>query len=148
MIGTAKEIIEWLFQRDKEKLYEIKEYKQKRSLNANNYAWKLLTELANVHRTSKEEMYLKMLKDYGQSEMVSVLAHINVSGYFKYYEEIGRATLQGKEFIHYRIYKGSSEYDTREMAIFIDGIVQEAKDNGIDILPLAEVERLKEMWRT
>lgn len=97
-------------------------------------------------RLSKEEVYLNMLKHYGQSEIVSVLSRINVSGYFKYYEKIGTATLQGKEFTHYKVYKGSSEYDTREMSILIDGIVQEAKNMDIETLSDAEILHLKQLW--
>ena len=148
MIGKPQEIINWLFEQDKEKYYEIKEHKEKRSLTANAYSWALITKIANVMRTSKEACYLRLLKRYGQSEVVSVLSEINVSGYFKYYEEFGHSTLNGKAFTHYRIYKGSSEYDTKEMAILIDGIVSEAKELDIETLPPHEIERLKEMWRT
>lgn len=148
MIGNAEDIIKWLFSQDREKTFEIKEHKEKRSLNANAYAWSLIGKIADVMRASKDETYLEMLKRYGQSEMVSVVSSIDVTGYFKYYEPIGNATLQGKEFTHYRVYKGSSEYDTREMAILIDGIISEAKDLDIETLPPHEVERLKEMWNT
>ena len=58
--------------------FKIDKYKEKRSLNANNYAWKLLTEIANIIRESKETVYLDMLKRYGQSEIISVLAHIPI----------------------------------------------------------------------
>ena len=146
MIGTQKQIITWLLEQDKEKQYEIKEYKEKRSLNSNNYAWKLITEIANVMRLSKEEVYLEMLKAYGQSEMVSVLAEIDVSKYFKYYSEAGESILNGKKFKHYKVYMGSSEMDTRQMSILIDGIVQEAKQLGIETLTPAEISRLKEEW--
>ena len=64
MIGTPEKISQYLWQLDKDKEYEIKEYKQKRSLNANAYAWKLITEIGNVVRKSKEEVYLQMLKKY------------------------------------------------------------------------------------
>lgn len=148
MIGKPQEIIKWLFDQDRDKVFEIKEHKEKRSLNANAYAWSLITKIADALRTSKEECYLEMLKRYGQSEIVSVLSQIDVSGYFKYYEPLATATLQGKEFTHYKIYKGSSEYDSREMAILIDGIVSEAKGLGIDTIPPNEIERLKNMWRT
>jgi hypothetical protein len=147
MIGTPQEIIQWLFQQDRDKVFEVKEHKEKRSLNANAYAWSLITKIADALRTSKEECYLEMLKRYGQSEIVSVLSCIDVSGYFKYYEPLATATLQGKEFTHYKIYKGSSEYDTREMSILIDGIVSEAKELGIETIPPKEIERLKTMWR-
>ena len=146
MTGNAEEIIKWLFDQDRDKVFEIKEHREKRSLNANAYAWSLIGKIADALRTNKDEVYLDMLKRYGQSELVSVLSSIDVQGYFKYFEPIGTATLQGKEFTHYRIFKGSSEYDTREMAILIDGIVSEAKELDIETLPPAEVERLKEMW--
>ena len=146
MIGKAEEIIKWLFNQDREKVFEVKEHKEKRSLTANAYAWSLIGKIADALRTSKEETYLTMLKRYGQSEIVSVISSIDVTGYFKYYEPIGNATLQGKEFTHYKIFKGSSEYNTKEMAILIDGIISEAKDLDIETLPPREVERLKEMW--
>lgn len=147
MIGKPQEIIKWLFDQDRDKVFEIKEHKEKRSLNANAYAWSLITKIADALRTSKEECYLEMLKRYGQSEIVSVLSQIDVSGYFKYYEPLATATLQGKEFTHYKIYKGSSEYNSIEMSILIDGIVSEAKELGIETIPPKEIERLKTMWR-
>ena len=126
--------------------FKIDKYREKRSLNANNYAWKLLTEIANITRKSKEEVYLDMLKEYGQSEMFSVLAHIPVQEYIKYYEEVGEGIVKGKLFKHYRVYKGSSEFDTREMSIFIDGIVSEAQELGIETKTPDEIARLKSLW--
>lgn len=96
---------------------------------------------------SKEDVYLDMLKHYGQSEIISIISSINVDGYFKYFEEIGRSVLNSKEFTHYRIYKGTSEYDTREMAIFIDGVVQEAQNLDIETKTPNEIERLKNLWK-
>ena len=125
---------------------EIKPYREKRSLNANNYCWKILTEIADVLRAGKDEIYLKMLKRYGQSDLISVLSHVPVAHYFKYFEEAGTSKLNGKEFTHYRVYKGSSEYDSREMSIFIDGVVSEAKELGIQTETPDEIARLKALW--
>lgn len=147
MIGKPKDLIVWLVEQDNEKDYEIKEYKHKRSRNANNYAWKIITQIANALRMSKEEVYLDMLKHYGQSELISVLSDIDISGYFKYYEKAGTSELNGKQFTHYKIFKGSSEYDTREMSILIDGIVQEATNLDIPTLTPNEIERLKSEWK-
>lgn len=146
MLGTPQEIIQWLFAQDRDKVFEIKEHREKRSLTANAYAWALIGKIADVLRTSKDEVYLLMLKRYGQSEVVSVLSFIDVSGYFKYYEKIGSGTVQGKEFTHYRIFRGSSEYDSKEMAVLIDGIISEAKELDIETLPPREIERLKKAW--
>lgn len=145
MIGTPLELIAWLTSQP-EKKYEITEYHEKRSLSANAYAWVLINKIADVLRKSKEEVYFQMLKDYGQSEFVSVRTNINVKGFFKYYEEWGRGFVDGKEFTHYKVFKGSSEYDSKEMAILIDGIIQEAQNLGIETITPAEKERLiKEM---
>lgn len=146
MIGNPQEIIQWLFDQDKNKKFEIKEYHKKRSLNANAYAWALIGKIADVLRSSKDEIYLEMLKKYGQSEIVSVLSDINVTGYFKYFEEIATVKLQGKNFTHYKVFKGTSEYNTAEMAIFIDGVISEADELGIDTLPPDEVKKIKSLW--
>lgn len=146
MIGNTQEIIQWLFEQDKNKKFEIKDYHKKRSLNANAYAWALIGKIADVLRSSKDEVYLEMLKKYGQSEIVSVLSDINVTGYFKYFEEIATVKLQGKDFTHYKVFKGTSEYNTAEMAVFIDGVISEAEELGIDTLPPDEVKKIKSLW--
>lgn len=148
MEGTPEEIVKWLFTQDREKIFEIKEKKRRRSLNANAYAWTLIGKLADALRISKDQCYLLMLKRYGQSEMVSVVSEIDVRGYFKYYEPVGETELQGKNFTHYRVFKGSSEYDTREMTILVDGIVSECHEVGIETMTPSDLAKLKEMWRT
>ena len=134
MIGKPERIIQWLFLQDREKEFEIKEKKTKRSKSQNAYAWVLIGKIADALRKSKEDIYLQMLKDYGQSEIVSMISSINPKGYFKYYESIGTGIVNNKEFTHYKIFKGSSEFDTKEMTIFIDGIIQECKQLDIETL--------------
>lgn len=146
MIGKADEVIKWLLNQDRDKEFEVKEHKQKRSLTANAYAWVLIGKIADVLRASKDEVYIRMLKRYGQSEIVSVVSAINIDGYFKYYEEFGKSELNGKEFTHYKVFKGSSDFNSREMAILIDGIISEAEHLEIETLPPGEVARLKGMW--
>lgn len=126
--------------------YEITKAKKKRSLNANAYAWKLITEIANVVREDKEKVYVDMLKHYGQGSMVSVRSEIDVSRFFHYYDVAGESSLNGKKYTHYKVYTGSSEYDTKEMSILIDGIVREAKALDIETLTPFELDRLKEDW--
>jgi hypothetical protein len=134
--------------KDIEKLsIEIKQYREKRSLNANAYAWKLIGEIADIARASKEEIYFEMLRRYGQSELISVLAHIPIQHYVKYYDEAGESKLNGKLFKHYRVYKGSSEFDTREMSVLIDGIVGEAKELGIQTETPEQLAKIKSLWK-
>jgi len=145
MIGTPKELSMYLWNLDSDKKYEIKEYKEKRSLSQNSYAWVLINELANKMRMSKEEMYIQMLEDYSQCLMIPVQKGTKPSGYFKYYRFIASTTINGKEADYYKVYKGSSEFDTQEMTIFLDGIIQECKQLGIETLPPEELERLKQI---
>ena len=143
MTGKAIQIIEWLYNQDKDKIFEIKEHKEKRSLSQNAYAWKLITEIGNVLRKSKEEVYQMMLKDYGQSEIIVILSSVNPVGYFKYYDKIRDVIIKGNQFTQYKIYKGSSEFDSKEMSIFLDGIIQECKQLDIEVLSPDEIARLE-----
>lgn len=132
--------------KDKAITADFKIFREKRSLNANALCWKLCTEIANIARADKDSIYLEMLKRYGQSEIVSVVSDIKVNGYFKYFEELGTGFVNGKEFTHYKVFKGSSEYDSREMAILLDGIVSEAKELGIPVMTERELSLIKSDW--
>ena len=74
MIGNAQEIISYLFTQDRDKLFEIKEYKVKRTNTQNSYLWALINQIANKLNKIKEDVYIQMIKDYGQSEVVSMLS--------------------------------------------------------------------------
>lgn len=133
-----------------EKLKECKidHKKKKRSLNANAYCWKLCTEIANVLRASKDDIYVNVLKKYGQSSIVSVLdeAVPIFMKSVKYAEEFGKGTINDKSFTHIKVFMGSSEYDTKEMSILIDGIVSDATELKIPTITPKEIERIKEQW--
>lgn len=143
MIGKPQELVQYLFSQDREKLFEVKEFKEHRTLTQNSYLWRLINEIANKVNKTKEEVYLQMLKDYGQSEIVSMLSSINPKGYFKYYEEIGTGIVNGKEFTHYKIFKGSSEMTTIEMKILLDGVIVECENLDIPTLTYSQIEKMK-----
>ena len=142
----AMQLVDDLNLKDKLSI-KIDEYKEMRSARANAYAWTLIGKIANKMRADKDSIHLLMLKRYGQSDLVSVRADIPVRYYFKYYEEAGESTLNGKLFKHYRVYKGSSEMDTREMSIYIDGIIGEAKELGIPTETPDQIAKMKSLWR-
>lgn len=146
--GTKVDIQQFLYNLEKDTIYDIKidRHKNKRSLDANAYSWVLQNEIANVLRLSKEEIHERMLKEYGQRDYVSMLASIKPSDYFKYYEEVGTYRQNNNTFKSYLIFKGTSQYNSKEMSIFIDGLVQEAKNLGIKTLDDYEIEAMiKEM---
>jgi len=143
MTGTPIKIIEYLYNQDKHKLFDLVEHREKRSKSQNAYAWELIGKIADAVRKSKEDVYLEMLKSYGQSEMVSVRNDIDVSGYFKYYSLAGFGEINNTTFAHYKVYKGSSEFDTKEMSIFIDGIIQECQNLDIETLTPEQIAKME-----
>lgn len=143
MIGNAEKIIQWLFQQDREKIFEIKEKKAKRTLTQNAYYWVLLHELAKALKIDNDTAHKMMLERYGVYEVISVLNGIDLTGYFKYFEEIGSGTVNGKQFTHYKIFKGSSQMDSKEFAVLLDGLISDCEELGIPTLTREEIAKLK-----
>ena len=146
--GIKEEIQQFIFRLDKDVVYDIKvdKHRNKRSLDANAYSWVLQNEISNVLRESKEKIHFEMLKSYGQRDYVSLLANIDPEPYFLYFEEQGVYKHGNNTFKSYLIYKPTRFYDSKEMSIFIDGVVQEARNLGIQTKEDLEIEAMiKEM---
>ena len=130
---------------------EIKQHRKKRSLDANSMAWALIGKIAEAIQSSKEEVYIEMLKRYGQREeqLISVIAE-GVPAIMRATNEhctvVGESELNGKLFKHLAILIGSSQYDTKQMSILIDGIVSECRELGIETKPEEEIKSLVESW--
>jgi len=143
-----------LFERNIE--VTIKPYKPKRSLNANAKSWLLTDKLAEKLliagvKVSKEEMHAEMIFRYGQVALddngeqicISTKHNVKLPEFYPYAKEIGVSELNGKVFTHYRIYRGSHTYDSKEMYIFLLGIIEECKEQGIETLSPEELKILK-----
>lgn len=72
MIGTQKQLITFLVEQDKDKKYELKEYKPRRSLDSNAYCWLLLGKLQNALKIPKEDIYKSLIKEIGSYEIIPV----------------------------------------------------------------------------
>ena len=129
---------------DKELEITVKKWREKRSLDANAYLWVLIGKIADALRESKEDIYFDSLKCYGQGGAVSVEERFadDFRRSYKYHEELGKSDLNGKTFVHFRFLVGSSEYNTEEMSILIDGFVREAKNLGIETMSPEELNSL------
>ena len=122
---------------------KIDKYREKRSKDANAYCWVLIGKIADVLRISKDECYITMIKRYGQGAVAKIPK--KYADDFKrmadYWEE--HEKLQDEETAQYfRFWVGSSKYNSEEMSILIDGIVNEAKEMGI---PTETPDRIAEM---
>lgn len=128
---------------------EIDKYREKRSLEANNYCWLLCGKIADCIGASKDEVYLEMLKRYGQT-FVSKIPNAKVDLFKrsqKYWQE--HESLEAEEKAQYfRVWVGSSDYNTEEMSVFINGIVSEAEELDIDTRTPNEIAEMMSLWES
>lgn len=127
-----------------------KKHRDKRSNDANAYAWVLMQRIAEKVGTDKWSVYLRCLRDYSR-KFTHVIIKPEAIDYMKELyrecEDLGEVTVNGQTGHQLRVYYGSSTFDTKEMSVFIDGIVRECKDLGIETLPLEEIERMNSLWQ-
>lgn len=134
----------------KEKSYdvEIKEHKEKRSLNANAYSWLLQDKIAKALNRKIDDIHEEMILQYGVMENLSMLkdAFESAKRLFDYYKILGESELNGKQWVHIRVGIGTHHYNSSEMAKFIEGVVADAKDLGIETKTPSEIAELKSLW--
>lgn len=151
MIGKPEELVRWLFNQDKEKVFEIKEHKLKRSLNANAYCWVLMNKIADAIKSTKEEVYREYIKNKGIFRLITMNKDAT-NTFIKVWQEKGLGWIcdisesKYEGMVDVVAYYGTSSYNTKQMANFIDYVVDEAKNLGIETLPPDEIERLKSLW--
>ena len=129
-----------------------------RGLRANSYAWALIEQLAARLKTDKESVYEEMIRRYGVGEsyideagneckvLFSLREGVPPALVARHYAETGVGYVEGKKFIHYRAIKGTSEYSTKEMSVFLDGIISECQEVGIETDTPEQIARYKEAW--
>lgn len=132
-------------------------YKKRRSLDANAYFHVLVGKLADVLGISKQRCKNILIGRYGQTEYleegVPAVIKTNISVEQMLEQETlhvipcGVEMQDGREINYFRICRGSHTYDTKEMSALIDGAVQEAKEQGIETMTPAELERMKAAWQ-
>ena len=129
---------------DNDKLYDVKisVYSDKRKLSQNSYYWVLVTQLANELRTSKDELHEELIKRYSQRDFISLLANINPSDYFPYYEYQSTYKHNNNTFKSYLVFKRSSDMNKREFSILLDGLISECKEVGISTMTPEQVAEL------
>lgn len=127
----------------------IKKHRKKRSLDANALLWVCLGKIANELRCDKWEVYLRMLKRYGQYTYICVKPEAveGVKRQWRECEEIGEVDINGRKATQLLCYYGSSHYDSREFSILLEGVFSEMKEIGLISPPEEELERAIELWK-
>lgn len=155
MIGTADKIITYMIEQLKinpTKKFQVDDYHEKRSKEANAYAWELLGKLQNKLKIPKEEIYRDLIRNIGSYEIVPI-KDIAVERFRNRWSSKGLGwvtdTMQSKleGYTNVICYYGSSSYDTAEMSRLLDMIIQECKAQDIETKPQAEINSLLESWK-
>ena len=136
---------------DKIKLsINIKKWHKKRSLDANAYAWVLCDKVAKVINSTKEDVYRHAINAVGTFEPM-IVAEKAFENFKRIWEKQGLGFLieevsRKDKCVKVHCYYGSSSYNTKEMSVLIDYIVQEAKELGIETMADSELNGLLEAW--
>lgn len=144
LIGNKNKLITWLVNQDENKIFEIKEYKEKRNLDQNAKYYKLLNELALVLKIGVEELHFEMLKNYSVRYQILIPEDIELRG-IKYYELKKTIKKDNKLFNIYEVYVPSHELKTDEFAILLNGLIEECKAQDIEVRSPSEI-REEEMY--
>ena len=128
---------------------EVKQWREKRSLDANGYFFVLLDKLAEKLRLPKTELYQHFVKEVGgntetvcvRNEAVDKL----ISGWghngLGWVSQTAPSKIAGCTNVI--LYYGSSTFDTAEMSRLIDLVVQECKQQGIETMTPEQLSRLE-----
>lgn len=138
---------------DRPQRVKLTQWREKRSLTANAYAWVLLGKLSEVLRIPAVEIYRQIIPDVGgNTAALSVpIDSLDVlrdgwknNGLGWIVEVIGISDTPG--MIDVLLYYGSSVYNTAQMARLIDLIIEECRENGVEHLPQDKINAMLEAW--
>ena len=146
VVGDKYVITEYLLRTNEDLIYELSEHKVKRSLNANAYFHLLCNELAQVLGKSNELMKIELNLSYGtvaKDEDNKTLGCCVPKGTeIRNFYEYSKCYKQDDKFDYYIFYKRTSELNSKEFSILLNGTVQECKNLNIETLDDKEIERL------
>lgn len=154
MVGTQKQAITWLLEQDNTKRYEVKEYKEKRSNDANAYFHVLVNKLARYINISDKEMKIRMNLQYGtiakdengNSIGVKIPKGTDITQFYDYAKWFGECEENGIKFDKYLFYKQTHTLNTKEMSQLINGVIEECRERGIETKTQSEINSLLESW--
>ena len=147
--APAREFV--LTKKDRVYSCEIKEHREKRSLDANRYYWELCGKLAKAINDKPENIYRSHIRDVGNYETICIQTRAVddfkrrwCSNHLGRFVETRESKLQGCTTV--LAYYGSSDFDSLEMSRLIDNCIQDCKAVGVETLPPDKIELLKEAW--
>lgn len=149
--GKARQILDGL---TPGKMYdvEIKQHREKRSLDSNAYAWVLMDRLSGKTGVPKSLVYRSYIREIGGNSETVCVKDEAVEKLRRGWEHngLGWLTDSTKSKIpgctNVILYYGSSTYDTAQMSRLINLIVQDCREQGIETLPPYKLDMMMEEW--
>lgn len=147
------DIVEELKNEDKLNI-ELKKYRKHRSLDANAYFWKLLTELCELAEIDTIEEYKRRIKELGifrqfkiEKDNIKTFEKMwTAQGIAWFCEIVDTTYIEDTEFKIINAYYGSSSYNSKQMSRLIDGVIQDCKVYEIETKPQNEIDSLLKEW--
>lgn len=126
--------------RDVDVEVNIKQWRAKRSKDANAYFHVLVNAIAEVTGQGDDSVKRRLVVEYGtvardqQNNYVGfkLPVGVDVDKIYPYTRMYKQVQENGRTYNCYLLYKHTSDMDTKEMARLIDGTIQEARELGID----------------
>lgn len=137
----------------KDKVYsaELKEHREKRSLDANALYWELAGRLARSMGENPETIYRRHIKDIGNYDVLCIQEHALdtfirrwTSGHLGRFVETRESKLPW--CVTVLAYYGSSDFDKEQMSRLIDNCIQDCESVWIETMPPDKLALLKEEW--
>lgn len=139
--------------KDIEKLtIELKPFRARRSLDANAYAWVLIDKIAALHSITKEEVYRECIKNIGGNSEIVCVKNEAVERLCEGWRRNGIGwqtdTFPSKidGCTNVILYYGSSVYDSKQMHLLLDNLIQDCTALGIQTETPEMIARLKSLW--
>lgn len=135
--------------KDKTYSLSIKEYRNKRSLDANAYCWVMIGKLAEVMRIPPAEVYRQAIQDIGGNYEIIPVRETVAEKFKETWEsqglgwpanDLGKSKIPG--YRNLQVFYGSSTFDTRQMAAFTENILQDCRALDIPTIPKEELDSL------
>lgn len=142
----AEELIDPSKLEGKRLTIEAKQYRERRSRDSNAYAWSLLQKMAEALETDKWDCYLFCLQRYSRAFDVVLVATEGLERFKSMWRTVVDLGEVKEGYHQLQVYYGSSTFNTKEMSVFLDGVVSECKELGIETLTPNELEDMKRAW--
>lgn len=149
-----KEVVEQLKSENK-LCIELKKWRQKRSLDANSYCWVLCDKIAKElckdgTIVTKEDVYKDAILQIGSFEPF-IAQEKTYMNFKRIWEKQGLGFLvqevsKKDKCIKVNCYYGSSTYNTKEMSLLIEDLIELAKTLNVETKSQSEIDSLLKEW--